>query len=696
MAELLTFCQRHHLDDDRRIGARLALIRAGNSTDAARALTELRDIVQPYREFHREHPHVVVRDGLDGPIVLGEQTADHRRIGLTTDDINLHGTIVGPSGSGKTTILLTIASYLLALSILLAVIDVKDDFGWLLRRPDVLLIDEHTRWNPLAPPPFLTAHEARNEVIDLLLARFYGAAHQRQLLHEAWEHAARRHAIFSLADLVDSLRELGTPREPASRAEARSGCIARLRRFEDYALFTTRDNGIPWEVLLNRTFVVRSRAFDDTARFAYDLLARYAFLHDRHQRQHGLRRVLLIDESYQLLAANQDGIRAIEPLVTLKQLCREFGTGVITTTVTLDGLSTLARASTHFHIALPPNNQEEAQAVIRVLGLEPDAAEHFLHRMQRGEGLLRIGSCPDVVHLRITSGMTNKHATPEEIAMARARTNQLARTPRVVHLLPASPLETAAAREEDEDTGQPTPSHESAPSSSPPSRVAPVVETAPNTRRVALNAHASKLLKVVAEHPAIPTTRAYQLAGVHYVIGDRAKQQTIALGFLEAEKVRTGTGRGTTASALRLTPAGWKWLGRKAPKGLRGGSSIQHEFCIRYLAERIPNSVIETLGADLVIPYNGAIHEPLLRAIQTISAREIVLNDGDVIALEVECSRPEITAPRNIARNAGFALTIIATLGETARLQRTIGESEHVVVDDVLRLLDALRTTEER
>jgi len=695
MAELLTFCQRHHLDDDRRIGARLALIRAGNSTDAARALTELRDIVQPYREFHREHPHVVVRDGLDGPIVLGEQMADHRRIGLTTDDINLHGTIVGPSGSGKTTILLTIASYLLALAILLCVIDVKDDFGWLLRRPDVLLIDEHTRWNPLAPPPFLTAHEARNEVIDLLLARFYGAEHQRQLLHEAWEHASRLHAIFSLADLVDSLRELGTPREPASRAEARRGCIARLRRFEDHALFTTRDDGIPWEVLLNRTFVVRSRAFDDLARFAYDLLARYAFLHDRHQRQRGLRRVLLIDESYQLLAANQDGIRAIEPLVTLKQLCREFGTGVITTTVTLDGLSTLSRASTHFHIALPPNNQEEAHAVIRVLGLEPDAAEHFLHRMQRGEGLLRIGSCPDVVHLRITPGMTNKHATPEEIAMARARTNQLARTPRMVHLLPASSLETAAAKEEDEGTGQPTPSRESAPSSSPPSRVAPVVEEIPSNKRVPLNTHCKVIMEDVGKYDLTLTTPCFHRCNLRPSEGERAKTTLTNVGFLESFKVRTGAGRGKTGSAMRLTPAGWTWLGKRPPKSTKGGDSIAHEFCVQHLSRLIPHSSIETLGADLVIPYNGAIHVPLLRAIQIITARKIALNDGDVIALEVECSRPEITAPRNIARNAGFALTIIATLGETAYLQRTIGESDHLVIVDVLRLLDALRTTEE-
>lgn len=685
MAELLAFCRRHHLEADRRIGTRLAAISAGDSTTAARALAELREIVQPYREFHREHPHVVVRDGLDGPIVLGEQTADHRRIGLTTDDVNLHGTIVGPSGSGKTTVLLTIASYLLAFAILLCVIDVKEDFGWLLRRPDVLLIDEHTRWNPLAPPPFLTAHEARNEVIDLLLARFYGAEHQRQLLHEAWEHAARRHSIFSLADLVDSLRELGTPREPASRAEARRGCIARLRRFEDHALFTTRDDGIPWDVLLNRSFVVRSRAFDDLARFAYDLLARYAFLHDRYQRQRGLRRVLLIDESYQLLAANQEGIRAIEPLVTLKQLCREFGTGVVTTTVTLDGLSTLARASTHFHIALPPNNQEEARAIIRVLGLAPDAAEHFLHRMKRGEALLRIGACPDVVHLRITPITVRKHATQDEIQAARERTNRHAQRA----VIPSNNL---AAKEEHDSNGQPTPAHESAPSSSPPSRVAPVVEKATSSnKKIALNAHATALLNDAADYPLTLTTPSYQRCKLRLSEGDRAKTLLTNLGLLESHRVRTGTGRGRTGSALRPAPAGWQWLDRKPAKSTKGGDGVDHEFFVQHLSRLIPRNSIETLGADLVIAYNDEDHEHLHRVIEDLAAKRIALNQGDLIALEVECSRPEITAPRNIARNEGFALTIIATLGKTRDLQQALGVDQQVVITDVLRLLDALR-----
>jgi hypothetical protein len=128
---------------------------------------------------------------------------------------------------------------------------------------------------------------------------------------------------------------------------------------------------------------------------------------------------------------------------------------------------------------------------------------------------------------------------------------------------------------------------------------------------------------------------------------------------------------------------------------MRGGGSVQHEFLVRQLASRIAHSSIETLGADLVIPYNAEEHAHLITALETLGERAISLSNSDVIALEVECSRPEITAPRNIARNAGFALTIIAALGKTDELQQMIGENERVVIVDVLRLLDALRATEE-
>jgi hypothetical protein len=666
-----------------------------------RALQQLHELLRPFREFHREHPFVTAPPSvLTGPVLLGRQTADDRPIGLTTADVNLHGTIVGPSGAGKTTILLSIARALLSERVLLGVIDVKEDFGWLLREPDVLLIDDHTRWNFLRRPPFLTPAEHRADVIDLLLTRLYGGELQRQLLDAGWQRAAAEHECFSLADLADAIAA-GGGKETPSHAEARRSCVARLRRFAHYAFFTTREDGIPWEVLLNRTFVARTTGFDDLARFQFDLLSRYCFLSNRAARTSGLHRVLLIDESYELLSEAQNGIRSIETLPRLKQLAREFGIAVLTTTVTLRGMSELAQASTHFYLALPPNNHEDARALIRAIGLTTEQGDVFLHALQCGEGLLRIGSWPEIIHLQIPPNTEHKHATPEDITAARTRTNQHARSASPPS--PSSSVEsfTAAAREGIASTEQPTPSHESAPASSPPARVAPVVDTAHNadartlshnTERVPLPAHAEALLRDAADHPLTLTTASYDRLGIHWMQGDRAKQLNLKLGFLEAHKVTTGSGRGRSGSALRLTPAGWQWLDRKPPKGMRGGGSVQHEFLVRQLASRLAHSTIETLGADLVLPYNTADHARLITALETLGERAISLNNGDLLALEVECSMPERTAPRNITRDASFALTIIAILGKN-NLGTTFGD--RVVIVGVLRLLDALRTTED-
>jgi len=691
--EVLAFVRQYHLAERNPFIQSLAaslMVRPEQ-----RALDQLHDLLRPFREFHREHPFVTAPSSvLTGPVLLGRQTADDRAIGLTTHDVNLHGTIVGPSGSGKTTILLTIARWLLTLRILLGVIDVKEDFGWLLREPGVLLIDDHAKWNFLRRPPFLTAAEHRADVIDLLLTRLYGGELQRQLLDAGWQRAASERDCFSLADLADAIAA-GGGKETPSHAEARSSCVARLRRFAHYALFTTRDDGIPWEVLLNHTFVVRTTGFDDLARFQFDLLSRYCFLNNRAARTSGLHRVLLIDESYELLSEAQDGIRSIETLPRLKQLAREFGIAVLTTTVTLRGMSELAQASTHFYLALPPNNHEDARALIRAIGLTTEQGDVFLHALQCGEALLRIGSWPEVIHLQIPPNTERKHATPEDITAARARTNQHARSASPPS--PSSSVEsfTVAAREEIASTRQPTPSQESAPSSSPPARVAPVVEHTQalphNTERVSLPVHAEALLRDVADHSLTLTTASYDRLGIHWMQGDRAKQLILKLGFLEAHKVTTGSGRGKIGSALRLTPAGWQWLGTQPPKGMRGGGSVQHEFLVRQLAGRIARSTIETLGADLVIPYNAIEHAQLIAALETLGERAISLNNGDLLALEVECSMPARTAPRNITRDAGFALTVIAILGKN-KLTATFGN--RVVIVDALRLLDALRTTE--
>jgi len=666
--------------------------------------------VGPFLEYHRDHPFVIAADGmLNGSITLGTQATNQARIGLAIHDINLHGTIVGPSGSGKTTVLHHLANGLLQEGMHLGVIDIKEDFGWLLRRPDALLIDETTPWNFLTTPEFLTDAEHREEVIDLLLTRFYGGAAQRAILDEGWQRAASKHTDFSIEDWINSIEDDGSPKERFSRADARQGAIARLRRFAQHKLFTTRAGGIPWTTLLTSTFVVRARGFDDVARFHFDLLARYAFLRNRSRHQTGLQLVLLVDESYDLMAAEHDGIRAIETLPRLKQLGREFGIGVITTTVTLNGLSDLARASTHFHVALPPNNQEEARAVIRVLGLNDAEATYFLRRMQRGEALLRIGTWPEVIHLQISPNTEGKHATPEDITNARRRTSQRATGP--ISSPTSSPPRperiTAASREEVQPHG-PTPSHEPAPSSSPPARVAPAVgkAIAPNegeptfslnTRKVApnkgdstlsLNPRERKILTYIAQRGILLVTELHAELHLHAMQESRTRKNLRALGLVEEHRIITRPGRGGTSTALMATRKAHDELHLTRAHLGKGGPA--HRYYLRELRDHL-GATLEVHETDAVLSYNNERHACLQHALG------IPLNEGDTIAIEVEVTNPRVTSAAIAERNKHYTHTIIATLPQHLALaRRLIAHNERVLVVDVLRLLDALRITGER
>jgi hypothetical protein len=171
--------------------------------------------------------------------------------------------------------------------------------------------------------------------------------------------------------------------------------------------------------------------------------------------------------------------------------------------------------------------------------------------------------------------------------------------------------------------------------------------------RVALNKHCNLIAEDVSEHHLTLTTPCFRRCGLRLSEGERAKTTLTNLGFIESFKVRTGVGRGKTGQAMRLTPAGWKWIGKRPKKSTKGGDSVNHEFFVQHLARLIPHSSIETLGVDLVIAYNTDEHTNLHRALETLSARSIALNTGDLVALEVETSSPTVTGARNVVKDAG-------------------------------------------
>jgi hypothetical protein len=530
------------------------------------------------------------------------------------------------------------------------------------------------------------AHARRRTLIACFARAFFGGEHLKQVLTDALQQAFVQREQPALADVMAILQTMGAKGDTFSRRDAITGVILRLQRFAALCpgMYHTRA-GLTLDDLFTHSLYLPITTATEANEFTVTFLIHDLLFHQRYaQRRGGLAYMIVLDEGLSTWNAHASNIDRQPLLSYVQSMVREYAIGMIVTSTSVQLLDPLLKANLGTQIVMKLTSAAESSEIARTFGLSPEEHEYLNTRLVRGECIIKLAD--DWRHPILATfprTTTEKSISTSDWSAAIERTNRLAQR------------RALAAREGIESNWQPTPSHDAAPSSSPPARIAPVVEKAkvpPNASlRVALNKHATALMQDVADHPYTLTTPAFRRCNLRLSEGERAKTTVTNLGFLESHRVRTGAGRGKTGSALRLTPAGWQWLGRKPPKGTRGGDSVQHAFIVHQLAALIPRSTIETLSVDLVIPYNTADHAHLIDALRALSARTIALNNGDLLAIEVECSRPTITAPRNVTRNTGFALTILATLGKTKELQRTIVDTEHVLIVDVLRLLDALR-----
>jgi len=675
-----------HLPRVRELSHRLD--RSGRERD----LTELRDLTAPFVTFHeREYPFAVAPLGtFTGDFSLhARQVADQRPLCVNSPLLAGHVMAIGRSGAGKTTLAQQLAREAYDHDLSVVTIDAKDDAAYFLSAyPDTLLIGPSTPIPLLEVPSWFSRAEYERLITRVLRRTWWGGQGTDQVGGESMDVAYRTHDHPSIEDWRSSLlglRHKGDTYNRVDRIDATAAKLAQLIDRYPGIGKTPAGSGLHLDLLCTSSVYFGFRIHTEVEDFLTTWLLELRLAHHRAQNIRALDTLTLIDESVLLLHENT--ITETASIAPTFPLLREFGIACLTTTNNYRSLPDAVKSNTTTHCVLAMSDAREQRAVCDTIGLDTDQREYLATKLSPGTFILKTaGDWQFPVFAKFDDVRTTKHISPNEWRAAEERTNYLART--------TAPVDVAT-REEIASTAQPTPSQTAAPSSSPPSRVAPVVEQIPSNKRVPLNKNAAAILEDVADHPLTLTTPCFQRCKLRLSEGDRAKTVLIDLGLLESHRVRTGAGRGRTGSSLRVTqPAGWSWLGKQPAKGTRGGDSVQHEFLVTELARRIPCSTIETLGADLVIPYNAEEHEHLHRAVEALSTEAIVLNSGDLIALEVECSRPEITAPRNVARNAGFALTVIATFGKIEELQRTIGEKDRVVIVDVLRLLDALRTTE--
>lgn len=394
-----------------------------------------------------------------------------------------------------------------------------------------------------------------------------------------------------------------------------------------------------------------------------DLIANWLvelrFSYNRAYAIRTLNTLLLIDESH--LFFHEETIAQTASLGSTFPLLREFGIGVVLTANHYRGLPAMVRANIGTHVVMNLSDGGDARELARTIGIKSE--QELTGALRMGECLIKVPDWPHVIRARFDPLTVDKTVPQSTWQAAIARTNSLGRT--------------AAARTG--VAGQPTAPQTSAPSSSAShANAGPLLTT-----QVALNTYADALLKYVAKHGVVLTTDAYRDLDLHPQAGTRAEKQLLDLALIEEERITIRRGRGGTAVAIRPTAAGYGRAGIKR-HGTRGGDSIQHEYLVRTLAARITNARIEaragTKACDVLIPYNEDTHGTIAKLLG------ITPIEGGIIAIEVEVSDPQRSAPRNIARNddAGIAHTIIATM---TPLRRT---PPGAIVVDIFALLEAL------
>lgn len=601
-------------------------------------------------------------------IVLGMEYETGRPVIASFGAMNRHTLISGPTGSAKTTLAHHAVVQARAQGLHVWIADPKLDAQYLAARDhDFLIIERDTPFNLLQPLAFVDRSVHIHVLTHCFAKTHYGGELTTQVLEIALRKAYAEHDVPCLADvqrIVDTLAPRGST---YAWLDAVRGVQHKMWRLRDrYGIgFQTRECKL--DVLFQRSLYVPLLFQSTSDEFVFSVLAHLLFL---HHHAHGIRTLdtlILYDEGLTAWSNRPTNIDHAPVLASLQVQLREMGIGMLVTTASINQTHDLLKSNAHIQVTMGATNPDDRDELSRSFRLTDLQREYLTSHLTIGQAIVQIGN--DVARLVTFPNIAhNKTITNSEWNTALARATILA--PHNDRVEPVRLLQAGDHGRNDEP------------------RTAPM--TPPIARRVALNQYAATLLDDVATHPYTLTTAAYDRCAMHWTQGDRAKTLLTELDFLVAHKVTTGSGRGKTGSALITTAGGWTWLGRTPPKGTRGGDSAQHAFLVHELARHIINSSIETLGADLVIPYDATEHEQLLQALTTLSGTTIALNTSDLIAVEIEVSAPTKTVPRNITRDAGFHRTIIATLPKHVTTVSRLVE-HHAIVVDVLRLLDALR-----
>lgn len=659
---LLEFLNQYELND--RFATSLAAINMGTPTAFDAMLWQrLAADVNTFRAFHEKYPFVVAKNL--GDRVVGtplRQVADNQRITLQHSELAEHVGIFGRSGGGKTTLAQQFAheAYRQGLSVI--TIDGKDDARYLpVQYPSTIIIDKTTPLPLLEPPSWLTLSEARSLLIAPLKHTMWGGEGLQQVATESHQHTLTEVSNPSVADWRDEIRKLPKKGDTYTRRDRCDGLAQRLDRLIDQypGLGTTRaGTGMPLDILCTRPVYFGFGQHTEIEDFLTAWLLELRFSYNRSKSNRALNSFVLLDESN--LLVHDRTINEEAPLASTFPLLREFGISVCLTANNYRSVPPPIRSSLYLQVAMNLTDAPEANDISKTFGLTNEQREYLDKRLTRGTCIVRLADRWKHPLLATFDPLTiDKNVTTSDWQAAIARTNALARP-------------TAAAREG--VTGQ-------QPALPAPPRLIPAAGIPHNT--IALNTNEEKLLRFIGEHRVALTTE----CEMHPQLLTRAKRKLLTLGLITEERITARAGRGGQANALALTSTGCAWL-RLTPGGA-GGGGLQHQYLVRRLLHVLP-------GAQRELSLNGKRVDLLFTYTDEhawISAiTGIALNSGDHVAIEVEISQPEKTAPSNIEKNAaaGVRLTLIAVLpGARERTSDALAHLAHHAI--VINVFDLLR-----
>lgn len=652
----------------------------------------LEHVVKPkletYRAFHKEYPFVVAPDSalnIGVPAVL-RQFANNAPVSFTPAEQARGLLVVGSAGSGKTDLLLQFADTGLASGHKEWIIDVKGDAPVLAKRhPSLLVFTSDAPVDLIARPPYLSNAEHIALIVESLARTMYGGQTFKAVLHEALTRAFTQNDRPTLQHVLTTLDAMPRKGDTYDRINAIRNATLRLRRLIERYHGVTTANGIPLYDLCDESVLFSFLSYTDVEDVIINLAILTLFHHHRHHNIREHTTTIHVDEA--LLAFRADTTSRINgnPLAELVGLTREFGIAWRLSVNALALVEPAVVANVFALIALNVNSGAELTAVSRTFGLTKEQIDFYAHNLTRGQALVRLGDRWRHVLLCTYDKLPfAKTITDDEWQQATSRITQ--------HWAARGAM-----------ASHPAPSRSSAPS--PPPTIAAVVEQ-PLPKRVtnperqgALTGIEQRLVDYIAANGVVLTTECQHDLKLHPQQVARAKAKLLALTLVTSETIRCRAGRGGSGVAIALTPSGAALATTTPLRSTRGNDSIQHQFLATRIARAIPHAQLELSlngkSIDVVIAYDESAHAKIVKTI----APSIALNEGDLLAIEVEVSSPAKTLASNVQKNTtvGIAHNIIAvlpnTLASAKKIVKTLDTtlSEHVTVINALDLLNHLQ-----